>query len=140
MSYGQLVLLTNSFQVNSYFFSGQLVLSSTCTLKSTLLLVKYYHLFNVNTNFEDIFSLYLAQKRRFSINYSIFCKLTSLRLYKGLLTNTCKYHLKFHKKSISLSFSLAYVKCFLFTSCQLQDFRFFRRLLKYFAVCNGHLT
>ena len=53
MSYGQLVLLTNSFLVNSYFFSGQLVMSSTCT--STLLLVKYYHLFNVNTNFEDIF-------------------------------------------------------------------------------------
>ena len=53
MSYGQLVLLTNSFLVNSYFFSDQLVLSSTCT--STLLLVKYKHLFNVNTNFAGIF-------------------------------------------------------------------------------------
>ena len=78
MSYGQLVLLTNSFLVNSYFFSGQLVLSSTCT--STLLLVKYYHLFNVNTNFDDIlFSvfgikadifyqlLYLLQINKYSI-------------------------------------------------------------------------
>ena len=61
MSYGQLVLLTNSFLVNSYFFSGQLVRTVVnLYLKSTLLLVKYYHLFNVNTNFEDIFSLYLA--------------------------------------------------------------------------------